>query len=665
MRWFPPTFLLAVFLASFVFLHQASAGQQPQSAAKDSATNEPISFERTRPLLKTYCFECHNTNKKKAGLDLQKFETEKDALTHAELWEQVGEHLRTKAMPPPKKKQPTESELLQLLAWVKRVAQSQVDYSKLPREELEPLLAGPVMNRRLSRMEFNNTVRDLFGVDLHPGDLLPSEGGGGEGFDNAGATLFTTPVLMEKYLEAAELVLGTIFPGPVASAKDQKSTPLEAEQLKAIRNKLVIAVPDAKKSGSDAARQVLASVLPRAFRRPVTTQEIERYLDLFDRAARRGASYEEALKVALKGVLVSPSFLFLIETPAKKKGPYQLGHYEVAAHLSYFLWASMPDEELFKLASEGKLHDEAVLRQQVQRMMRDPRARSLAEGFAAQWLGIRPLGTTIRPDARLFPEFKEELAEAMREETVQFIHAIMSEDHSLLEVIDADFTFLNEPLATHYKIDGVKGPQMRRVKLDDKRRGGILGQASILTVTSFPHRTSPVLRGKWILEELLGTEVPPPPPDVPVLNERRRGGEGEAQTIRQMLEKHRSKTECAGCHSRMDPLGFGLENFDALGRWRTEVAGKPIDVEGVLPTGEKFRGPVELKKLLLEKRRPDFLRNLSRKMLGYSLAREISRPDMCVVQDCVDSLQEGDFHASRLLETIVLSYPFSHRNQKE
>ena len=250
MRWFLPTFLLALFLTFFIFLHHSSAGQQQKSAAKDSGTNEPISFERMRPLLKTYCLECHNTTKKKAGLDLEKFESEKDALDHLELWEQVGEHLRTKSMPPPKKKQPTESERQQLLDWVKHVAQAQVDYFKLPREELEPLLAGSVMNRRLSRMEFNNTVRDLFGVDLHPGDLLPSEGGGGEGFDNTGATLFTTPVLMEKYLEAAELVLGTIFPGPVSSEKDQKSTALEAEQLKALRNKLMIAVPGDKRKSS-------------------------------------------------------------------------------------------------------------------------------------------------------------------------------------------------------------------------------------------------------------------------------------------------------------------------------------------------------------------------------------------------------------------------------
>src|SRR5262245_16240770 len=266
----------------------------------------------------------------------------------------------------------------------------------------------------------------------------------------------------------------------------------------------------------------------------------------------------------------------------------------------------------------GKLHNEDVLRGQVRRMTRDPRARGLADGFAAQWFGTRPLGKAVRPDARTFPEFDDELAAAMREETVLFFDAIVREDRSVLEVLSADYTFVNEPLAAHYKIEGVKGPQMRRVKLDDPLRGGVLGHASILTVTSFPHRTSPVLRGRWILEELLGAEVPPPPPDVPVINEGKKGAK-TGLTFRQQLEKHRSKAECAACHNRMDPLGFGLENFDPVGRWRTQVAGLDIDNVGVLPSGEKFAGAIELKSLLLHKRRPEFVRNLSRKMLGYAL----------------------------------------------
>jgi hypothetical protein len=323
----------------------------------------------------------------------------------------------------------------------------------------------------------------------------------------------------------------------------------------------------------------------------------------------------------------------------------------------------MPDEKLLELAGQGRLHEEKVLREQVRRMMRDPRARGLAEGFAAQWLGIRPLGKTVRPDARTFPEFDDELAGAMREETVLFFDTIVRENRSVLEVVDSDYTFVNERLAAHYKIDGVKGSHMRRVELDDPARGGVLGHAGILTVTSFPHRTSPVLRGRWILEELLGAEVPPPPPDVPVLNDGRRG-KPQTLTLRQQLEKHRSKTECSSCHARMDPLGFGLENFDALGRWRTELSGKPVDSSGVLPTGEEFKGPAELKKLLLEKRRTEFLQNLSRKTLGYALGREVKRPDRVVVRDCVAALERGEFRLSSLLEAVAVSYPFAHRNQK-
>jgi hypothetical protein len=262
----------------------------------------------------------------------------------------------------------------------------------------------------------------------------------------------------------------------------------------------------------------------------------------------------------------------------------------------------------------------------------------------------------------LFPEFTDELAASMREETILFFDSIVHDDRSVLQLLDADYTFVNEPLAALYKIKDVQGPEMRRVQLDDPLRGGVLGHASILTVTSYPHRTSPVLRGRWVMEELLGTEVPPPPPDVPVL-ERKRGN--NALTVRQQLEKHREKAECATCHSRMDPLGFGLENFDALGRWRAEQGGQPIDSTGVLPSGDKFTGLGELKKLLLDKRRPDYVGNLSRKMLGYALAREINRVDMLVVADAAKALQDGEWRISCLLEAIVVSYPFTHRYHVE
>ncbi len=505
--------------------------------------------------------------KRRGGLDLEKFEEDAVALDLVDLWNQVGERLTGNEMPPAKSKQPTEDERQWLSSWVKHVARSQVSCEDLTREQRAKSLTGSTNTRRLSRMEYNHTLRDLFGVDLHAGDLLPSEGGGGEGFDNTGSTLFITPVLIEKYLEAAELVLGTLLPAAVP----------EAAELAEARYRLLGPEPSPALSPRTAAQAVLNPFLPRAlFRRPATDKETgAAYLDFFDKAVQRGLSYDQAIKSTLKAALISPSFLLLAETPPEEPGAYRLDHHEVATHLSYFLWASMPDAELTRLASQRELHDPKMLKAQVRRMLHDPKSRGLADGFAAQWLGIRALGNTIRPDAKLFPEFTDELASAMREETVLFFDTIMREDRSVLEFLDARYTFVNEQLAAHYQIDGVKGPEMRRVTLEDPRRGGVLGQASILTVTSYPHRTSPVLRGRWILEELLGTEVPPPPPDVPVLNER--GKNAKNLTIRQRLEQHRSRSECATCHSRIDPLGFGFEDFDPLGRWRTEVAGQPID----------------------------------------------------------------------------------------
>jgi hypothetical protein len=650
MRWLPATFL-AVLLTAF-------SGPASWVAAQpgEAAPGAPSFGKDIRPLLTTYCFECHNAVKKKAGLDLERLDTVAAALEKPAVWDQVGERVRAREMPPGKHKQPSDGERQKLLAWTVYVARAQVTRTNLTREQLEKS-TGDALSRRLNRTEYNNTLRDLFGVDLHAGDLLPSEGGGGEGFDNNAGSLFTSPVLMEKYLEAAELVLGTLFPTAGARAANQ----VEADRLAALRRRLLVAVPGPKLEPRDAARKVLGAFLPRAFRRPATAREVERYVSLFDRASQRGDSYEQALKLALKGVLVSPSFLFLIDAPPDRPGAYPLGQYEVASHLSYFLWASMPDEELFRLAEQGKLHDEGVLRGQVRRMLRDRRSRGLADSFAAQWLGIRALGTTVRPDARLFPEFTDDLAAAMREETLLLFDSIVRDDGSVLLLLDADYTFVNEPLAALYGIKGVKGPEMRRVKLDDPLRGGVLGHASILTVTSYPHRTSPVLRGRWVLEELLGTEVPPPPPDVPVLDRKAM----KTQTIRQQLEKHRARAECATCHQRMDPLGFGLENFDPLGRWRVEQDGRPIDSTGVLPSGDKFTGLGELKKLLLARRRPDYVSNLCRKMLGYALAREVNKVDGLVAADAARALEDGRWRISCLLETIVVSYPFLHRYRGE
>jgi mono/diheme cytochrome c family protein len=341
MRWLPLP-LLAGLVAAVFLSQQATQAQQESGDSKGSLSSAatataPSFLEGVRPLLKAYCFECHNPNRRKGGLDLEKIDSAAAALSLVELWDQVGERLTSKEMPPAGKRQPTDEERAKVLAWVKHVAGSQVSCATLTKEQREKSLAGHALSRRLSRFEYNNTLRDLFGVDMHAGDLLPSEGGGGEGFDNAGATLFTTPVLMEKYLEAAEIVLSTILP---SAASDKTAS--DKAQLGAVRRKLLIAQPGPDMPPRLAARKVLESFLPRAFRRPVAADEVERYLGLFDKAAQRGQAFEQSLKLALKGVLIAPSFLFLIQTPPEREGAFRLGHYEMASQLSYFLWAFGP-----------------------------------------------------------------------------------------------------------------------------------------------------------------------------------------------------------------------------------------------------------------------------------------------------------------------------------
>ncbi len=331
--------------------------------------------------------------------------------------------------------------------------------------------------------------------------------------------------------------------------------------------------------------------------------------------------------------------------------------YELASRLSYFLWSSMPDEELFALAAQGKLHDPKVLTAQARRMLKDPKAQALAENFAGQWLQLRNLAN-VAPDPARFPDFNDKLRAAMRTETELFFKAVMNEDRSVLDFIDARYTYLNEPLARHYGIPGVKGEQFRRVTLTDSRRGGLITQASILTVTSNPTRTSPVKRGKWVLEQLFGTPPPPPPPGVTQLADDKKGP--LVGTLRQRMEQHRKDPMCASCHARMDPIGFGLENFDAVGRWRTKDGGLPVDASGTLPGGQSFNGPAQLKAILKSKKGL-FVRCLSGKMLTYALGRGLEPADTCVVDTIAKTVEKNNYRFSALITAIVQSAPFRQR----
>ena len=407
-------------------------------------------------------------------------------------------------------------------------------------------------------------------------------------------------------------------------------------------------------------RKSIERFVSRAWRRPLQPDEFERFLQLGRGVYDNDGTVEDALRVIFQAALSSSRFLFRVELDAEPENPaaiHPVGAYELATRLSYFLWSSMPDEELFKLAGSGRLKDSGVLEGQVTRMLRDPRASALAENFAEQWLQTRFLeGST--PDPDVFPAFDAALREAMRQETRLFFAAVVRENRSLMEFIDSDFTFVNERLARHYGIEGVRGGEFRRVSVEGTSRGGVLTQGSILTLTSYPTRTSPVFRGKWILEQFLGTPPPPPPPNVPDLD-----NEGDvvlSGSLGQRLEKHRLDPACAACHDRLDPLGFALENFDAIGAWR-EFDGKfLVNAKANLPGGKPFEGPEELK-VLLKKRPKAFVRALSEKMLTYALGRGLEYYDKCTIDQLVDLTSANGYKIGSLISGIVQSDTFRFR----
>jgi hypothetical protein len=608
-----------------------SVGAPPCAApTQEKDRPAPLSYGRNfRPLLETYCFRCHGAEKPKGGLNLSAFKEDDAVGSDPKTWQKVLRQLRDEQMPPENRPQPAPEERDLLIHWLEG-ALERVDYSKLVRDP------GRTLIHRLSHAEYNNTVRDLFGVEVRPASRFPTDGSGGSGFDNIADTLFVPPILMERYLEAAGEVLAAARP-----------------------ERLFVARPGPGLEARAAARRVAEHFARRAFRRPAEAEEVERLLRLYDGAARRGEPFEAGVRLVLKAILVSPKFLFRIYRDQPTDQPYPIGEFELASRLSYFLWSSTPDDPLLELAEKSRLREPGVLEAQVRRMLADPRSRALSETFASQWLGLDTLrASVVRPDPRKFPEFTDSLKEAMIAEALDFFHGIVREDRSILELLHADYTYLNEELARHYGIAGVTGREMRKVPLSDETRGGVLSMAGILTLTSYPLRTSPVVRGKWILEEIFGAPAPPPPQNVGLLPANDTPVNG--LSFRQRLELHRQKPQCIGCHKRIDPIGFGLENYDPIGRWRRELSGQPVDASGVLPTGEKFNGPAELKRLLL-RRKEDFVRNFSDKLLSFALGRGVESYDAPALKKITDALAQGGHRSGVLITEIAGSFPFQYR----
>jgi hypothetical protein len=415
-----------------------------------------------------------------------------------------------------------------------------------------------------------------------------------------------------------------------------------------------------------AAREILQGFLPRAFRRPIDAGDPDIYLDLFRNAVKRGESFDDSILYALRAVLLSPQFLFRTEPANTTAKARLLDDYSLASRLSYFLWGSMPDGLLFALADEGKLHDPEVLRGQVARMLRNQKSADFAQSFVDQWLRIRDLGQAFEPDPKLFPEWSDsELQGDIRNQPVLFFREILANDLPILDLIDSKWTIATRKLQRVLYKTSIKPArpnnqeQPQRIELPEgSHRGGLLGMSAVLMISSHPHRTSPVLRGKWVLETMLGTPPPPPPPDVPKLDES--ASAVSASSLRDRLAQHRANPTCASCHNRIDPLGFALENFDVLGRWRTEDAGQPIDATGKLPDGTEFDGPDQLKAALMQKK-DVFVRNFVRKTLGYALGRGLTFQDSCTVDAIVAEVERNNYRAQALINAVVMSAPFRYQ----
>ncbi|MSV29967.1 MAG: DUF1592 domain-containing protein [Bryobacterales bacterium] len=732
-----------------------------RSAALALAAGLSISVAATKsfdsavkPFLNAHCVKCHNAQVQSGSLNLERFRDLEDR----DHWEKVLDKLRAGQMPPKGAKKPTVTQVAAVTSWIEG------EYARMDRATGPN--PGRVTARRLNRYEYNATIRDLLGIHFKPATDFPADDSG-YGFDNIGDVLSLSPVLMEKYLRAAEKIARAAIVVEKAPADPENKPTVErymAERLNQMerlhieifhdfpadadydlraawgnrvpvglqmKGKLLVdgevlldtptsfeetrprsfegrfpikagphqieadldvgaydgkVMPwlefieirgpfDPKPSSPgephrrimvcghplgqhqpECARRIVAPLARRAFRRPVSDKEVDALAGFVALAQQRGDSLERGVRVALTAILVSPHFLFRIERDAATAGPHRISEHELASRLSYFLWSSMPDEELLAAADRNRLRAPGALEAQVRRMLADPRSRALTENFAAQWLQFRNL-ETLKPDVGKFPEFDGELRMAMQRETELFFGNLIKEDGNVLDFIDGRYTFVNERLAKHYGFDGVKGREFRKVPLDGTQRSGVLTQASVLTVSSYPTRTSPVIRGKWILENILNTPPPPPPPDVPNLDEKAAGTTG---TLRQQLEIHRSNAMCASCHSRMDPLGFGLENYDAIGRWRTQEGSFPLDVAGVLPDGKSFQTPAELKAVLKDGS-DAFVRCLSEKLLTYGLGRGLERYDRPAVDSISREVSRDGYRFSRLILGVVDSLPFQMR----
>ncbi|TWU00934.1 hypothetical protein Pla52n_43040 [Stieleria varia] len=722
--------------------------------------------------MQTYCYDCHDSGSEIPLADDSSIESLKKNRTR---WVQALSHVRLGSMPPEDGPEMDPATRERLAAMIDSLANA-VDCVQNPN-------AGKVAMRRLNRAEYRNTIMDLTGVDYEPASEFPGDDVG-YGFDNIGDVLSLPPILMEKYLDAAEEISGKAIytppapeiyeiqrdPGSLINAdkwgnrsplvissrgtvslqatlpfgamykltitasgdqggdepckmeiatggtkkiidvpnddekdftielrmgrgtrqiditflndyyvanqvdrnlrlhhiklvgQEARSTVVSDTKLPASHKKIIFVRPGPGVDEDRATSAIMLRFASRAFRRPATEDEVNRLTQLAAQVRADGGMFEEGIQVAMQAVLASPHFLFRVERtqPTADGQPMPpISDYELATRVSYFLWSSMPDDELLLMAHRGQMRDRSILLRKVASMLQDRRANQFVENFAAQWLQLRNLDN-VDPDVRLYRGFNDEIRQLMKRETLTFFAGVMRENMPVTTLLDADFTYINEPLAEFYGITGVSGDHFRRVSLQGTPRGGLLTHASVLTVTSNPTRTSPVKRGKWVLENLLNMPPPPAPPNVPELDRGKLTG-----TLRERMEQHRSNPACASCHNMMDPLGFALENFDAVGRWRTTEGREKIDASGKLPDGTTFDGIDGLRANIAGPRREQFVRCLAEKMLIYAVGRGTEYYDKCAIDKIVSECRAHEYRFAYLVAAIIASDPFQKQGFRE
>ena len=591
-------------------------------------------------LIKNFCLDCHDGETQKGEINLKAALGSEPLVKNLDLWKTVINRIENGDMPPKKNDQPSYSEKKALLKWLDREV-VQFDYSSID----DP---GYEQARRLTHIEFSNTLRDLLGLNMNLVEDFPIDLSGKSGFDNSANTLFLQPILMERYLGAIDKAV-------------EATIPLEGNPTG--KSPVLIVWPNNKEEELEAAGKIINRFLLRAFRRPPTNREVNEVSAVYNRSREKNEPFAIGIRRALGAALVSPVFLLKSEQVKETNESYQVDEFELASRLSYFLWASMPDDELFRMALEKRLAKPDEFARQVVRMLADSKSDALGNVFAAQWLGFDALGVRVRLDPIDNPWCTDTLMTAMKQESAMGFTSLVRKNKPLSDLIQSKTTYVNEELAKFYKLKGVKGNEMRLVAHTDKRRYGLFGQASVLAVTSSPYRTSPIRRGEWILDSLLGTPPPPPPPDAGELDEDIE--ENRKLTFRQKLEMHSKNPRCYSCHREMDPLGFSLENYDWFGRWRSESRGRSIDSKGRLPSGTEFEGPIGLRDVIVGEKLDDLARQITRKMLSYALGRQLEYYDVPAVRKILKVFKEDNYRLQTLLREVCSSYPFKYRKNPE